>query len=98
MLLQELSVWQPFGNFSVHAPVTPDGTVYGLALLLSIVSGLLFGADPVSQVLRTSPYEIVEAGSVGRVGRRITARELSLVAQIAICAVLVTSSIVAARG
>jgi predicted permease len=98
MLLQELSVWQPFGNFPVHAPVTPDGTVYGLALLLSIVSGLLFGAVPVSQVLRTSPYEIVKAGSTGRVGRRITARELLLVAQIAVCAVLVTSSIVAVRG
>jgi predicted permease len=98
MLLQQLSVWQPFGNFPVHAPVTPDGTVYGLALLLSVISGLLFGAVPVSQVLRTSPYEIVKAGSVGRVGRRITARELLLAAQIAICAVLVTSSIVAVRG
>jgi predicted permease len=98
MLLQELSVWQPFGNFPVHAPVTPDGTVYGLALLLSVISGLLFGAVPVSQVFRTSPYEIVKAGSTGRVGRRITARELLLAAQIAICAVLVTSSMVAVRG
>ncbi|HXP07776.1 MAG TPA: ABC transporter permease, partial [Acidobacteriaceae bacterium] len=98
VLLQELSVWQPFGNFPVHAPVTPDGTVYGLALLLSVISGLLFGAVPVSQVLRTSPYEIVKAGSTGRVARRITARELLLVVQIAICAVLVTSSIVAVRG
>jgi predicted permease len=98
MLLQQLSVWKPFGNFPVHAPVTPDATVYGLALLLSVISGLLFGAVPVSQVLSTSPYEIVKAGSVGRVGRRITARELLLVAQIAICAVLVTSSIVAVRG
>jgi predicted permease len=97
MILRQLSVWQPFGNFPVHAPVTPDGTVYGLALLLSVISGLLFGAVPVSQVLRTSPYEIVKAGSTGRV-RRLTARELLLVAQIAICAVLVTSSIVAVRG
>jgi predicted permease len=98
MLLRELSVWQPFGNFPVHAPVIPDGTVYGLALLLSVISGLLFGAVPVRQVLRTSPYEIVKAGSTRGVGRRITARELMLVAQIAICAVLVTSSIVAVRG
>ena len=98
MLLRELSIWQPFGNFPVHAPVTPDGTVYGLALLLSVISGLLFGAVPVTQVLRTSPYEIVKAGATGRVGRRITARELLLVTQIAICAVLVTSSIVAVRG
>lgn len=98
ILLHELSVWQPFGNFPIHTPVNPDGTVYGLALLLSLVSGLLFGAVPVAQVLRTNPYEIVKAGSTGRVGRRISARELLLVAQIAICAVLVTSSIVAVRG
>jgi predicted permease len=98
LLLRWLSEWQPFGNFPLHAPVTPDGTVYGLALLLSLVSGFLFGAVPVSQVLRANPYEIVKAGSVSRAGRRITAREVLLTVQIAICAVLVTSSIVAVRG
>jgi predicted permease len=98
ILLKELSVWQPFGNFPIHTPVNPDGTVYGLALLLSLVSGLLFGIVPVTQVLRTSPYEIVKAGSVDRAWRRMSARELLLTAQIAICAVLVTSSIVAVRG
>jgi len=40
----------------------------------------------------------VKAGSAGRVGRRIAAREILLVAQIAICAVLVTASMVAVRG
>jgi predicted permease len=106
VLLQQLSVWQPFGNFPVHAPVNPDPTVYGLALLLSFVSGFLFGAVPVSQVLRTSPYEVVKSGLSGtmtgpirgRAGRRITARDILLAVQIAICAVLVTSSIVAVRG
>jgi predicted permease len=86
----------------VHAPVNPDPTVYGLALLLSLISGFLFGAVPVSQVLRTSPYEVVKSGSVGplggRAGRRITALDILLAVQIAICAVLVTSSIVAVRG
>src|SRR6202043_3146582 len=61
-------------------------------------SGLLFGAVPVRQVLRTDPYEIVKSGSIGRVGRRITVRDLSLGVQIAVCAVLVTSSMVAVRG
>ena len=61
-LLRWLSVWQPFGNFPMHAPVTPDATVYGVALLLSLVSGFLFGAVPVSQVLRTNPYEVVKVG------------------------------------
>jgi len=98
LLLRWLSVWQPFGNFPVHTPVSPDASVYGVALLLSLVSGLFFGAVPVSQVLRANPYGIVKAGSVGRVGRSITARDVLLAAQIAICAVLVTSSLVAVRG
>jgi predicted permease len=97
-LLRWLSVWQPFGNFPVHAPVNPDATVCGLALLLSLVSGFLFGTVPVRQVLRTNPYEVVKSGSAGRVGRRITAREVLLAVQIAICAVLITSSMVAVRG
>lgn len=96
--LRWLSQWQPFGNFPIYSPVTPDATVYGIALLLSLASGFLFAAIPVGQVLRTSPYEVVKQGSAVRMGRRITAREVLLAAQIAICAVLVTSSLVAVRG
>jgi predicted permease len=98
LLLSRLSEWQPFGNFPVHTPVQPDATVYGLAFLLSLVSGFLFGAVPLSQVLRTNPYEVVKSGLVARVGRRMTARDVLLAVQIAICAVLVTSSLVAVRG
>jgi len=97
-LLRWLSEWQPFGNFPVHAPVTPDATVYGGALLLSLISGFLFGAVSVTQVLRTNPYEVVKAGSTAGAGQRITARDVLLSVQIAICAVLVTSSMVAVRG
>ena len=97
-LLRWLSEWQPFGNFPMHTPVTPDATVYAMALLLSVVSGLLFGSVPVRQVLRTTPYEVVKSGSTSPVGRRITARDVLLAVQIAICAVLVTSSMVAVRG
>jgi len=97
-LLRWLSVWQPFGNFPMHAPVTPDATVYGIALLLTLISGFLFGAVPVGQVFRTNPYEIVKSGSAGRIERRITARDVLLAVQIALCAVLVTSSMVAVRG
>jgi predicted permease len=98
MLLRRLSVWQPFPRFPMNVPVTPDATVYGVALLLALVSGILFGVVPIRQILRTDPYEIVKAGPGGRIGRRLTVRDLLLGAQIAICAVLVTSSLVAVRG
>jgi len=98
VLLRSMSVWQPFSRFPINLPVEPDANVYAVALLLALASGFLFGAVPVRQVLRTDPYEIVKSGSLGTVGRRITVRDLLLGVQIAICAVLVTSSMVAVRG
>ncbi|HYL93347.1 MAG TPA: ABC transporter permease [Alphaproteobacteria bacterium] len=98
VLLRRLSTWQPFTRFPLHVPVNPDINVYVVALALALVSGILFGIVPVRQVLRANPYEIVKAGSTGRIGRRITVRDVLVVVQIAICAVLVTSSIVAVRG
>jgi predicted permease len=98
VLLGRLSVWQPFPRFPISMPANPDAMVYAVALLLALVSGFLFGAAPVRQVLRTDPYEIIKSGSTGRVGRRMTVRDVLLVTQIAICALLVTSSLVAVRG
>jgi len=98
LLLRRLSLWQPFPRFPLHVPVSPDANVYLLALALALVSGVLSGIVPVRQILRTNPYEIVKSGSTGAFGRRITVRDVLLVVQIAICAVLVTSSLVAVRG
>ena len=98
LLLHGLSLWQPFSRWPIHLPVNPDANVYTVAVLLTLASGFLFGAVPVRQVLRTDPYEVVKSGSLGRVGRRLTIRDLVLCAQIGICAMLVTSSMVAVRG
>ena len=98
LLLRRLSVWRPVPQFPLHVPVSPDANVYLAALVLALVSGVLFGIVPVRQILRANPYEIVKAGSTGAFGRRITVRDVLLVVQIAICAVLVTSSMVAVRG
>src|SRR5215467_5847803 len=98
LLLRRLGVWRPFPQFPLHVPVSPDASVYLLALVLALVSGVLFGIVPVRQILRANPYEIVKAGSAGAFGRRITVRDVLLVVQIAICVVLVTSSMVAVRG
>ena len=97
-VLRGLSAWQPFARWPVYLTVTPDANIYGVAALLTLASGFLFGAVPVRQVLHTDPYEIVKSGSLGKVGGRLSVRELALVVEIAICAVLVTSSFVAVRG
>jgi predicted permease len=98
VLLRGLSAWHPLPRWPINLGVNPDANVYAVALLLTLASGFLFGAVPVRQVLHTNPYEVVKSGSTGRVGRRITVRDALLVAQIALCAVLVTSSMVAVRG
>lgn len=98
VLLHYLGAWRPFPEFPLNLVLDPDAKVYLVALLLSLVSGILFGAVPVRQVLQTNPYSVIKSGSAAVVRRRITARDLLLAAQIAICAVLITSSFVAVRG
>jgi predicted permease len=102
VLLRRLSTWQPISGVPIHLPVTPDAKLYVVAFVLALVSGFLFGSVPVRQLLRTNPYEIVKAGSgsmlAGKFAWRMTVRDVLLVVQISICAVLVTSSMVAVRG
>ncbi len=98
-LLRALSAWQPIPHFPVNVPVAPDWRTYFMALLLAVVSGLLFGLVPVRQVMKADPYQNIKMGAaVSAAGRRITLRDLLLLGQIAVCAVLVTSSLVAVRG
>jgi predicted permease len=98
VVLRALSAWQPFSRYPLSLPVNPDAKVYAVALLLTLVSGFIFGAVPVRQLLRTDPYEVIKSGPSSKGGRRLTFHELLVGVQIAICAVLVTSSLVAFRG
>src|SRR5438105_11015321 len=40
-LLGSLTRWQPFPEFPIHVALSPDATVYFVALLLSVGSGIL---------------------------------------------------------
>ena len=99
LILRVLSAWQPIPNVPINVPVNPDIRTYAVALLLSLASGLLFGIVPVRQVMRADPWQMIRTGISSTSGmRRFTLRDILLVIQIAICAVLVTSSLVAVRG
>ncbi len=99
VVLRVLSTWQPIPDTPINVPVNPDAGTYVVALLLALVSGLLFGMVPVRQVLRADPWQVIRTGAASVVGlRRFTVRDVLLALQIAICAVLVTSSLVAVRG
>ena len=97
-ILRLLSTWRPISGIPINVPVNPDATTYIVALLLALVSGVLFGLVPVRQVLRADPWQIIRSGSSMGNLRRLTIRDVLLALQIAICAVLVTSSLVAVRG
>lgn len=98
-ILRWLSSWNPIPGIPINVPVNPDLTVYAVALLLALASGFVFGMVPVRQVLRSDPWEIIRSGSSRPVGMRgFAMRDLLLAVQISICALLVTSSLVAVRG
>jgi predicted permease len=97
-ILRWMSVWQPLPNIPINVPVNPDMKTYAVALLLALMSGLLFGMVPVRQVLRSDPWQIIRSGAAMGGMRKFSLRDLLLALQISICAVLVTSSLVAVRG
>jgi predicted permease len=98
LILRFLSAWQPIPGVPINIPVNPDLRTCWVALALALVSGLLFGMVPVRQVLRADPWQTIRTGMSSDSLRRFSLRDVLLVLQIAICAVLVTSSLVAMRG
>ncbi|HSH37367.1 MAG TPA: hypothetical protein VK993_01165 [Chthoniobacterales bacterium] len=68
-------------------------------MIVTLVSGLLFGLIPALQVWQSSPLQAMKSGPVDSTPRRrLSLRDLLLGAQIAICTLLVTVSLVAVRG
>jgi predicted permease len=98
-LLGALSHWQPFGDFPTHFLIAPDARVYLVAMALSLLSGLLFGLLPARQVWKTDVVQAIKTGGAQSESfRRFALRDLLLLVQIAVCTLLVTASLVAARG
>lgn len=98
-LLRVISAWQPVPDIPINVPVNPDLRTYLAAIALALVSGLIFGLVPARQVLKADPYQGMKSGSIpGTRARYISFRDVLLGLQIAVCAVLVTASLVAVRG
>jgi predicted permease len=96
LLLRVLNQWEsPYGRVAVSV----DARVYLAALILTLVSALLFGMIPARQVSQSSPLQAMKSGPVDSTPLRgFTLRDLLLGAQIAICTLLVSASLVAVRG
>ena len=82
-----------------HLAVSVDARVYLAGLALTLGSALLFGMVPARQVWQSSPLQMMKSGPMDCIHlRRFALRDLLLGAQIAICTLLVTASLVAVRG
>src|SRR5579864_7324712 len=97
LLLQWLSAWRPLPRYPVQAAVSRDPRVYAFALLIIIVPVWFLVLFRCAKSFKPIPG-VIKSGSTATPGRRFSARELLLAVQIALCAVLVTSSFVAVRG
>jgi predicted permease len=99
LLLNTLTRWQPISQYPIHVTVNPDLRVFALALLLSLISGILPGLLPARQIWKTDAMQAMKSGaSTSALLRRLTLRDLLLGIQITLCALLVTASLVSLRG
>ena len=102
LLLGALNRWRPSVG---HMAVSVDAHVYLAGAALTLASALLFGIVPAREAWHSSPLQMIKGGSGRSAGsggsmplRRVALRDWLLGAQIAICTLLVTASLVAVRG
>ena len=97
LLLGLLNRLHPF--VESHVAARMDARVYMAALAFTLGSALLFGMVPARQAWQTNPSQMMKNGPADSIHLgRFALRDLLLGAQIAICTLLVTASLVAVRG
>jgi predicted permease len=99
VLLAALNRWPAslgLGHDRLDLDVDPRVFLAGLAL--TVASGVLIGMVPARQAWAGSPLQMIKTGLADPARRRFALRDVLLVAQVAVCALLVTASLVAVRG
>ena len=97
LLLGFLNRWPPAAE--VHLAATMDARVYLAGLALTLGSALLFGMVPARQAWQSNPLQVMKGGPADSTHfGGFALRDWLLVAQIAICTLLVSASLVAVRG
>ncbi len=97
-LLSTLTYWQPFAEFPIHVSVAPDVRAYAVALMLSLLGGIVPGLFSARQIWGMDATQVMKGGAGETAFRRFHLRDVLLGAQIAVCALLLTASLVALRG
>ncbi|HEY3939633.1 MAG TPA: ABC transporter permease [Bryobacteraceae bacterium] len=97
--LSNLAIWHPPTEFPLRFHVLPQPSLILMALLISVLAGVLFGIMPLRQIFKTDPNDTIKSGGAQfSAGRRWALRDVLLAAQIALCCVTVTAAFVSLRG
>ncbi len=97
--LTGLAAWHPPTDYPIRFFVLPKPSLILVALLISLLAGVLFGVMPLRQIFKTDPNDAVKGGgSQTLAGGRWALRDLLLAAQIALCCLTVTAAFVSLRG
>lgn len=99
VLLAAINRWPTsLGSGYQRLDLDLDPRVYVAGLALTVASALLIGMVPARQASAGSPLQMIKNGLADPARRRLSFSDVLLVAQIAICALLVAASLVAVRG
>ena len=96
--LAALSRWHAPLDFPIQFSLSPDLRVFLFAFAITLLTALLFGAAPARQAWKTSVTGELKGESSRPRVQGWTGRDLLLPLQLALCALLVSASLVAARG
>ena len=97
--LTSLARWHPPSDYPFEITVLPQPSLILIALLISVLAGMLFGSIPLRQIFNTDPNDAIKSGAgQSFAGRRWALRDVLLAAQIALCCVTITAAFVSLRG
>jgi predicted permease len=97
ILIDVVSALLPPGSLTVDS-ITLDPAVLGFAVIVSVLTGLIFGVVPALQASHVGPADTLSHGARTLVGSRTRVRRGLVVAQIALAVPLVLGAILMVRG
>ncbi|HKS83716.1 MAG TPA: ABC transporter permease [Candidatus Acidoferrales bacterium] len=93
-----LSSWHAPLDFPVQFNVRPDWRVFFFAFGISIFAGMIFGLGAAWRASQTDANSTLKGGETGWRGSRIAFRDALMVAQVAVCFVLVAGCALSIQG
>ena len=100
LLVAEISSAIPSYWGTIALQVTPDIRIFGYTILISLLTGVVFGLTPALQALRVDVNSALKdnGSMLGQQVSKSRLRDLLIVAQVAACLVLLINSALLLRG